>query len=204
MLLAASASRVPLGAQDERGVEIIVPAAGAPGPLVRAGGVLDEPRLNELIVNGFPARLHRRVELWSAGSVVNAFEGAAEWDLLLRYDPIAKDFVATRIEGDHPVPLGRFEKYADAAAAAQQGFRVPLPATKIRRHYYLGRVQVQVLSLTDLREAELWLKGELGPAVRGEKSAGSAVGRFFRAIAARLLGSEQRVYEGRSATFSPG
>jgi hypothetical protein len=191
-------------AQEARGVEIVPPSGAAPGPLVRALGLLDDPRLEELTRNGFPARMHWRLELWSAGTLVNEFEGAQEWDVLVRFDPLAKEWVVTRGSADEVVRLGRFDKWSEATAVAQSATRAPLPATKVRRHYYIGRVTVRVLSLTDLREAELWLKGEVGPAVRGEGSAGSVFGRFFRAVAARLLGAEQRVYEGRSIVFTPG
>lgn len=196
----------PVAAQerDEPQVAITLPAGdAAAGPVVKATGLLADPELEDLLRNGFPARLSWRVELWSAGPVVNEFEGGAAWEVLLRFDPVPREWVVTRIERDRTRGLGRFRRYAEAAAAALDAGRVPLPATKPRRHYYLARLTLEVLSLSDLQEAERWLRGELTPAVRGEKSAGSAIGRFFRAIAARLLGSQRQTVEGRSATFTP-
>lgn len=206
LLLGAVAAARPVAAQsrDEPQVEITLPAGdAAAGPVVKASGLLADPELEDLLRNGFPARLSWRVELWSAGPVVNEFEGGAAWEVLLRFDPVPREWVVTRIERDRTRVLGRFQRYAEAAAAALDAGRVPLPATKPRRHYYLARLTIEVLSLSDLQEAERWLRGELTPAVRGQKSAGSAIGRFFRAVAARLLGSQRQTVEGRSATFSP-
>lgn len=196
----------PLAAQsrEDPAIDVTI-VAGDPGggPLVRASGLLADPEFEDLLRNGFPARLSWRVELWSAGPVVNDFEGGAAWEVLLRFDPVSREWIVTRIERDRTRVLGRFARYAEASATALDGGRVPLPAMKPRRHYYLARLTLEVLSLSDLQEAERWLRGGLSPAVRGEKSAGSAFGRFFRAIAARLLGSQRQTVEGRSVTFTP-
>lgn len=190
--------------RDDPSIEIMVPAGDAAGgPAVRATGLLADAELEDLLRNGFPARLSWRVELWSTGSVVNEYEGGAAWEVLLRFDPVSNLWVVTRVDRDRSRVLGRYPRYPEAAAAALDGGRVPLPATKPRRHYYLARLTVEVLSLSDLAEAERWLRGELSPAVRGQKNPGSAIGRFFQAIAARLLGSQRQTVEGRSATFTP-
>ncbi|MCE2942690.1 MAG: hypothetical protein ACK53A_00325 [Gemmatimonadota bacterium] len=206
LLAGAAAAGRPLAAQsrEDPAIDVTI-VSGDPGggPLVRASGLLADPELEDLLRNGFPARISWRVELWSAGSVVNDFEGGAAWEVLLRFDPVSREWIVTRIERDRTRVLGRFARYAEASASALDGGRVPLPATKPRRHYYLARLTLEVLSLSDLQEAERWLRGGLSPAVRGEKSAGSAIGRFFRAVAARLLGSQRQTVEGRSVTFTP-
>ncbi|MCU0624492.1 MAG: hypothetical protein MUF53_11630, partial [Gemmatimonadaceae bacterium] len=171
LLVSVAADVRPLAAQgrDEPAIDVAIPAGDAAGgPLVRASGLLADPELEDLLRNGFPARLSWRVELWSAGPVVNEFEGGAAWEVLLRYDPVSREWIVTRIERDRTRVLGRFARYAEAGAAALDGGRVPLPATKPRRHYYLARLTLEVLSLSDLQEAERWLRGELTPAVRGE------------------------------------
>jgi hypothetical protein len=48
---------------------------------------------------------------------------------------------------------------------------------------------------------ERWLRGELRPAVRGEKNPGTALTRGVRTLVVRLLGGEKRHYEARSGTF---
>jgi hypothetical protein len=64
-------------------------------------------------------------------------------------------------------------------------------------------VDIEALSLTELDEVERWLRGELKPAVRGQKNAGTAVGRGVKTVVVRLLGGERRRYEARSPTFRP-
>ena len=71
------------------------------------------------------------------------------------------------------------------------------------RYYYAATVDVEVLSLTDLDELERWLRGELRPAVRGQRNPGTAVTRGVRTLVVRLLGGTKRHIEARSATFKP-
>lgn len=204
-LLVSSAAPVSrLGAQGTEAPALeVVPGPTGQGPTVRAVGLLDDAELQDLVRNGFPARLAFRVELFSAGPLVNEFEGRAAWEVIVRHDPVGAAWVVTRLDGGGNRVLGRVPRWADAAALAADGGTVPLVASKQRRHYYLAKATLEVLSLSDLAEAERWLRGDVRPAVRGEKAAGSAVGRFFRAVAARLLGSERRTVEGQSPTFVP-
>ena len=59
----------------------------------------------------------------------------------------------------------------------------------------------EMLSLNDLDEVERWLRGELSPAVRGQRNPGGVLGRGLRTLFVRLLGAERRHYEVRSKTF---
>jgi hypothetical protein len=210
LVLGIAAVARPLAAQggpapSDPSIDIVVPSAATDGgPLVRASNFLiADAEFEDLLRNGFPARLSWRVELWSAGTVVNEFEGGAAWEVLLRFDPVPKEWVVTRIDRDRGRLIGRFDRYSEAARVALDAGRVPVPATKPRRHYYLARLTVEVLSVSDLTEAERWLRGELSPAVQGKRNPGSAIGGFFRAVAMRLLGSKRQTIEGRSATFVP-
>jgi len=62
---------------------------------------------------------------------------------------------------------------------------------------------VETLSLSDLDEVNRWLRGELKPAVKGEKNPGTAIGRGLRTVVVRLLGGEKRHYVARTGTFRP-
>jgi len=46
-----------------------------------------------------------------------------------------------------------------------------------------------------------WLRGELQPAVRGQRNPGTALSRGVRSLTTRLLGGERREYGARTATF---
>jgi hypothetical protein len=177
-------------------------AATPTGPLVRALDILSDGQTRDLLRNGFPARLHFRVELWHASGIFNALDGTREWDVVARYDPLAKRFRAARLMGDSVTVIGDFDQFPTLAAALAAPYEVPLaPGRRGGRYYYNAVVDVEMLSLGDLDEVERWLRGELRPAVRGQRNPGGALGRGLRTLFVRLVGAERRHYETRSRTF---
>ena len=77
----------------------------------------------------------------------------------------------------------------------------PPPAGE--RSYYVLRVEVRMVSVTDLHELERWLRGELRPAVRGRRNPGTAIERGAGRLLVKLLGGETRRYAARSERFVP-
>lgn len=197
----------PLAAQARPGVEIQLPTAtrlAAEGPLVRGRAVLLDPYVRELLENGFPARLHYRVELWADGRFFDELQRSAEWEVRVVYRAVEQQYEVIQLVGQRPLSLGSFTKLEDADAAASRPVRVPMRApAEDRRFYYLVTLDVEALSVSDLDELNRWLSGDLSPAVRGERNPGSALGRGLRSLATRLLGGERRTYEEQSPTFRP-
>ena len=186
------------------GVDIALaatPASLAEGPTVRGVGLLRDARTRDLLLNGFPVRLHYRVELWTTGGWFNDLVSQRSWDVVVRYDPLAKSYGVAWIEGERAVPIGRFTELADAEAAVERPTHVPLVPRRGERQYYTAVLEVETLSLSDLDEVESWLRGELKPAVRGRRNPGTALTRGVRTLLVRLLGGEKRQYETRSGTF---
>ena len=178
------------------------PALSVEGPLVRTHAILADSTLQDLLRNGFPARLRFHVELWTVGGWFNDIKDATDWEVIVRYDPLAQTYQVARLVGDLVTPLGQFAQFPAAAAAAERSFRAPIAAPKRRgRYYYDVTLDVETLSLSDLDEVEQWLRGELKPAVRGQRNPGTAVTRGVRKLVVKLLGSDRRTYVGRSATF---
>ncbi len=192
-------------AQGKPALEVTLPRADSlarVGPLVRAVNILSDGDMRDLLDNGFPAQLHYRVELWSKGGLFNALRGSVEWDLIVRFDPLARRYEVVRIVNDKPVSGGQFPTFAATEAEAERAYRAPLPAVDTRAgQYYNVSLRVETLSLNDLDELEQWLRGELQPAVRGERNPGTALGRGVRQLLVRLLGAERRTLEQRSPTF---
>lgn len=175
------------------------------GPAIRALDILSDGQTRDLMRNGFPARLHFRVELWHAGGLFNALDGTREWDIIARYDPLDKQYRAARLSDDKVTVLGEYPQFPALAAALSAPFDVPLvPGRGGGRYYYNAVVDVEMLSLSDLDEVERWLRGELRPAVRGQRNPGGVLGRGLRTLFVRLLGAERRHYEVRSKTFKAG
>lgn len=205
-LAAPPAQSYAQGDGDPR-VELALPvpsALGAEGPLVSSVGMLNDRQMRDLLRNGFPARLHYRVELWSVGGWFNDLEGSTEWDVIVQYDPLTQSYRAARRTGNSVEFLGRFPDLAAAESAIGRPFRAPIAARRHgRRYYYNVTLDVETLSVTDLDEVERWLRGELRPAVRGKSNPATALTRGIRTLFVRLLGGEKRHYEHRSPTFVP-
>lgn len=197
----------PLAAQRVPRVEILLPTPTrltSEGPLVRAAGVLSDERMRELLRSGFPARLHYRVELWSSERWFDGLHRTAEWDVLVRLRGVDQMYEVTQYVGGRELSLGAFERIEDAEAAVERPVRVPIAApVQNGRFYYKTELDVETLSMTDLDEVSRWLRGELQPAVRGERNPGTAFTRGFRSLTTRILGGERREYGARSATFRP-
>lgn len=170
---------------------------------MRASRVLSDARLRDLLRNGFPARLHWRVEVWSTRGWFDDLKGVVEWDIIVRYEPLERRYEMVHIDADgNPTPLGRTENFANVEAIIERPQEAPiLPPRRRDRVYYTVALDVEMLSVSDLDEVERWLRGELRPAVRGQRNPGTAVTRGVRTVVAKLLGAEKRHYEERSGRF---
>ena len=196
----------PLDAQKVR-LEVLLPpqpAWAAEAPAVSSAGLLSDPSMRDLLANGFPARLHYRLERWVSGRWFDDLKAAFEWDVILKYDVLGKKYQVVRVVNKKAESLGDYPAAADADNAVEAAYKVGIQLPKKgERGYYNLLLDVETLSLSDLDEVQRWLRGELKPAVSGKKNPGTAVGRGVRTLVVRLLGGEKRHYEARSGTFRP-
>jgi hypothetical protein len=188
-------------------VEIVLPPAGALAaqpPAVRTIGVLAAGRTAELIRNGFPARLHYKLERWAAGTFVNDVKATSEWECIAQYDPLAKTYKLIRVTPQRAVVVGEYAGLGDADAKLADPFsvRISLPR-RGEKSYYVLSVTVEAMSLSDLDEVQQWLRGELRPAVRGHRNPGTVVSSGVRTLVVRLLGGERVVYQASTGVFRP-
>lgn len=207
LVVAALLLAQPVSAQRQPRLEFTLPEAAVlakDGPSIRTLDVVSDGETQNLLESGFPARLHFRVELWSAGRVFDALRSSVEWDVFLYYDALGKRYRVVRVEGDgaNITSAGQFATFAEMVREVERPMRVALRASvQASRQYYIGVLDVESLSLTDLDEVERWLRGELQPAVRGDGNPGTALGRGIRRVFVRLLGAERRNLQARSRTF---
>jgi hypothetical protein len=209
ILLAAAllgAVAAPVRAQGDARLEVQLPAraiGGGDGPSFAPRAVLASRELRELLRGGFPARLHFRSELWRNERLNNTRDGAVEWDMLVRFDQLNQKYEVYRIVGDVARRLGRYDTAEEAEAMVERPFRIMAPPMrKGRSYYYDSSLDVEVLSLSDLDEVERWLRGEVRPALRGDRNPGTAVTRTVRSFFVRLLGGERRHYQTQTRTFT--
>ena len=204
---AAIAIAAPARAQRSPAIQVNAPAqqvASEEGPTISSSGLLSDASMRDLLANGFPARLHYRLERWAVGRWIDDIKAGVEWDVIVKFDVLSKKYQTFRIVNDTARSLGEYERLDDAAQAVESPYRVTIALPKKgQRTYYNLLLDVETLSLSDLDEVERWLRGELKPAVRGQKNPGTAVTRGLRTLVVRLLGGEKRHYEARSGTFKP-
>jgi len=197
----------PAVAQRGPQLDVAPLAAHSPpsGASVRATRILGDRDMRELLQNGFPAALRFRLELWRVGGLFDDIESATQWEMLVRYDPYAKQYLVVRRQGAGGGALedfGGFATLEDAESVMQRPFPVALaPRRGGSRYYYNVVLDVETLSVSDLDELQRWLSGELQPAVRGKRAPLSALRRGFGTLLSRVLGGEKRHYEARSGTF---
>lgn len=188
-------------------IEIILPAqhfAATEPPRVRSEGLLVDARIHDLLVNGFPARLHYTIERWAVKRWFDGLRATGEWTMVVRHDPLDRVFRVYDVRGDAAALVGAFTTLTGADSAVGRMLRAPItPPHPGERSYYAARVDVEMLSVSDLDELERWLRGELRPAVRGDRRPATVIERTTRTFLVRVLGGERRRYTARSGSFVP-
>jgi len=188
-------------------VEITLPPAGALAtapPAVRTIAVLVAGRTPELVRNGFPARLHYRLERWAAGTFVNDVKATSEWEVIVEYDALAKTYRVVRATPQSAVVIGEYGTITDADAKVAEPFDAPIaPPRRGEKSYYALTLTVEAMSLSDLDEVRRWLRGELRPAVRGHRNPGTAAAAGVRTLFVRILGGERVEYKATTGVFRP-
>ncbi|MGH7655189.1 MAG: hypothetical protein ACREN6_11055 [Gemmatimonadaceae bacterium] len=192
-------------AQQNPTLEIKLPPAerlATTGPLVLATNMLGSPHFREPLAAGFTARFHFLVTLWSEGGLTNAIERRAEYDVLVEYHVAEKKYEVVQLMNDRPFSLGKFVRVEDAERAVARPTRVAITAFHSKkRFYYRATLDVQILGASDLDEVNRWLKGEVEPAIHGERNPGTALTRSIRMLASRLLGGDSREFEAQTPVF---
>jgi hypothetical protein len=205
MLAALPLSRAVAQGPARIEVNLGAAVAGQRGaPLVRSEHILGDHDIREMMHSGFPARLHYRLELWGAAGFFDDLKRQTEWDVIVRYNPLKRRYTATKIEGEKITALGSFDNLDPIEAVLSQATTPALAVPDGHDKYYYNLVlDVQMLSVSDLDEVERWLKGDLGPAVHGEKNPGTAIGQGAKTLITKLLGGQEKHYEARSKVFRP-
>lgn len=169
---------------------------------MEVGELLNEGGLIRALHSGLPLRILVVAELWKDG-FFDSQRGRAEWRALVIYEPLDERYRITT-GGDEGVDVV-VDSLAQVERALQDRFQLPLAPRENGRFYYLGEVQVETLSLSDLEELQQWLRGDLASAVAGESRVEDAVGSGVRRMFVRMLGLPARRYRVRSPTFEmPG
>jgi hypothetical protein len=165
--------------------------------VLRAQNILADDELQEAVRSGLPLRVRFKVELWR-DAVFDDLISTEQWTAVLTYDALSERYVV-RTRSD-----ARARVFADFAAARtiiESAYPVSLRPGRPGRYYFTGTADIETLSLSDLEELERWLKGELQPAVSGDRSIPGAIGQGARRLFIRVLSLPERRLEARSERF---
>jgi hypothetical protein len=211
MALAGALQTYPIraAAQDTGDVRLHITLAGdsAPtgsrAPVVRSENLLGTTsRWLTALRSGLPVRLHYRVEVWrSRGAWFDTFERQAEWDVLIRHEPLLDQYTLVTFVG----AARQERRYAtiDALGAALAfAYQVNVRPAAAGRYYYAASLQVTTLSDSDLDELERFLAGDMGRAAERNGNLGDALGREATRFLLRLAGLPSLRLEARSQPFS--
>ena len=191
LLLAVPAA---LSAQTDEPLRLELREAGGVG--IELGDVLAAGGIREALESGLPVRLEVITELWR-DRFFDSQEGREAWQATLWFDPLGETY---RVEiQDRPVGLA--DSPEDALDIVRSGLRSALLPARAGTFYYLSRLRIETLSLSDLEELRRWLRGELGPAVGGDDIVGSAIGRGIRRFFVRALALPAIQFEARTVRF---
>ncbi|HEX2250658.1 MAG TPA: DUF4390 domain-containing protein [Gemmatimonadales bacterium] len=204
----SSADSRPLAGQDAGDVRLFVSLAadsaptGSRAPVVRSENMLEgNSRWLVALRSGLPVRLHYRVEVWrSRGAWFDTFERQAEWDVLIRHEPLLDHYTLLTFVG----AARQERRYAtlDALGAAVAfAYQVNVRPIEPGRYYYIASLEVTTLSDSDLDELERFLAGELGPGDEQSEDLGDALGRGATRFLLRLAGLPSLRLEARSQPF---
>jgi hypothetical protein len=170
-------------------------------PVVRAEHLLEDGVFDGALRNGFSVRLHFRLELWRKAALFDHLERDAEWDAVVRLDPLTGEFDLIRTGGD----VEHYTAMEAVSRALAKSFTVelpPPPAAAGTRHYYLATLELASLSQSELDEVERWLRGDVGPAISSHGGLSSALAVGARRLLIRLSGLPRRRLEARTAAFA--
>lgn len=196
LLLLGGSLALPLAGQGGGAPFAVGVNPGSGTAQVTLGAALESEGVRSSLASGLPVRVRVVTELWRVRTF-DLLEGRHEWRATLRLDPLSGRYLVDTAD----LGSGEAGTLAEARAFLQARLRPPLFPPGPGEFYYLARMEVETLSLSDLDELRRWLRGDLGPAVGGPEEVGSALGRGLRRVLVRVLGLPVRRFEARSDRF---
>jgi hypothetical protein len=175
---------------------------GARAPIVRSENLLSgDSRWLAALRSGLPVRLHYRVEVWrSREGWFDIFVRQAEWDLLVRHEPLLDQYTLLTFAGASRQER-RYATLDALGAALAFAYQVNVRPTEEGRYYYAASLQVSTLSDSDLDELERFLAGDLRREAKEGENLGDALERGATRFLLRLAGLPSLRLEARSEQF---
>ena len=188
----------PGQAQDEGSAASLRVERASGTATLQMGDLLEEGRLQEALEEGLPLRIRARIELWKDGFFDNQ-QGVFEWRMNIIRNPLGIGFLMVG-----PGPPGEDRELGSMdvlRGALESSLTIPLRPREEGRYYFLGWVEVETLSLSDLEELQRWMEGDLGRVLTGDQAMDQAFERGVGRLLVRALGLPTRRVRVQTPTF---
>lgn len=176
--------------------------------IVTGCAVLDSlpPGLLAYIDKGVPTALEYRIELWKVRR--GWFDGridAFDMTYRIRYDIWEKKYTVIQIGPDLVIEYIMGDRREMTDLVGNCG-RVSFPLDDTSATCYLiGRLSIKILTLSNLKEVESWLKGEISGAEKPDlNSASDKFGEFLFDTALKITGLQNISLKITSGNFRSG
>ena len=202
VLLSALALLDAAPAPAQSGAPLTVTVGGASvrwRPQVRFDRVMRDRGLRDALQNGLPLRFQVRAELWLKTEPFDQLVGVEERSRALLRAPLGEGYTV-----DDGRVQRRYSTLRSATGALQAALAPTLHPRTGGRHYYLVRLNVETLSVSELNELRRWLRGEARRPESETDRQPRGLERGVRRVFSRLLGLPSRRYEARSIIFRVG
>lgn len=166
------------------------------GVAIELGDIFAVGGIQQSLESGLPVRIVILTELWR-DRFFDALEGREEWRATVWFEPFSETYRVETLEST----IGLANSPAEAIQVLRAAVSSSLAPNQPGSYYYLGRIEIETLSLSDLDELRRWLRGELAPAVGGDETVGGALGRGVRRMFVRALGLPAVRYQTRTPEF---
>jgi hypothetical protein len=196
----------PIAAQSSRArvdvVDIVPANALTHGPGITSTNLLSDPNTRRLLREGFPARIHYRLELWRKGGWFDDLDGRTEWDVLVAYDPTTQLYNVLRRTSDDAVheDFGGFRSATSAEEQVSKMYRASLHPNRSGRFYYDLNVDIETLTVSDLDALQQWYRGTTAPGADGNPL--TALRSGVGTLLSRVLGGSKVHYQRTSGVFA--
>src|SRR6185437_12750161 len=117
-------------------------ASGSRAPIVRSENLLADGRWLTALRSGLPVRLHYRVEVWrSRGGWFDAFERQADWDVVLRHEPLLDQYTVLTLVGGRAQER-RYATIDALSTALAFSYQVSVRPAAAGRYYYAASLEI--------------------------------------------------------------
>ena len=128
-------------------------------PRVQVRSLLADPRWSEALAQAFPIRLAFRLEIWrSRDGWIDAFQRAAEWSMVIQYEPLQEQYRVTELLLAGPVET-RFPSRDELARWIGITRQVDALPRGSGEFYYDLKLRISTLSDEDIAELDQFLAG---------------------------------------------